>query len=669
MSELVSLTRPGGERAPTLDRAIDAALSHLASQQAESGAWLGDYGGPLFLLPMYIATCHGTGVPIAADVRAEMVRYLRSVQRDDGGYGLHVESHSYVFTSAINYVALRLCDVPADDPALVRLRAFLHASGGPLAAAPWGKFLLALLNLYDYRGLNPVPPEAWLLPEALPLHPSRMWCHTRMVYLPMSYLYGRRVQLPVDGRVRALRRELYDCDYTSIDWESARDRVAASDAHAPQSLELRALNRVLSLHEAAPLKPWRERALAFVLDQIEREDRNTNHVCLGPVNKLYHLWVWHHVEPGGAAFRAHVRRLPEYLWHGPDGVKMQGYHSSQLWDTAFAVQAVEASGEAAQHLPMLERAQRFIADNQVEADLPERDRSYRDPTRGGFCFSARDNGWIVSDCTAEGLRALLALAPHVRTPASLAQLEAAVGYLLWSQTADGGWASYEPPRAPAWLERLNPSACFGAIMIDYSYVECTAACMLALARFRQAYPGVRAREIEQAIARGRDYLLRAQRGDGSFEGSWGICFTYGTWFGIEGLLAGGVPRSAPALRAAVAFLEAKQLPDGGWGETAESNRLGRYVHAECGQAVMTAWALLGLVAAEPEGTRAIRRGSEFLLRRQLPDGSFPAERIAGMFNKTCAIHYDNYLKVFPLWALGAVRAARSGASPIQPTRA
>ena len=24
------------------------------------------------------------------------------------------------------------------------------------------------------------------------LHPGRYWCHCRMVYLPMSYLYGRR---------------------------------------------------------------------------------------------------------------------------------------------------------------------------------------------------------------------------------------------------------------------------------------------------------------------------------------------------------------------------------------------------------------------------------------------------------------------------------------------
>jgi squalene/oxidosqualene cyclase-like protein len=645
------------ERVPSLDRGISAALAHLGSTQAESGAWLGDYGGPLFLLPLFIATCHGTGVPLSPELRADMVRYLRSVQRADGSFGLHVESHGYVFASAINYVALRLCDVPADDPALVRLRGFLRANGGPLLAAPWGKFLLALLNLYDYRGLNPVPPEVWLLPEALPVHPSRMWCHTRMVYLPMSYLYGRRVQLPVDDRIRTLRQELYDGEYERIDWAAARDRVAPCDEHTRAGPALAALNRTLLAHEASPLKPLRERALGFVLAQIDREDRNTDYVCLGPVNKLYHLWVWHHARRGGAEFRAHLGRLHDYLWHGSDGTKMQGYHSSQLWDTAFAVQAIEASGEAAAQRSTLEAAQRFIAANQVLADLPEREKSFRDPTRGGFCFSAKDNGWIVSDCTAEGLRALLALAPHVEAPAPRAHLEAAVDYLLWSQTDSGGWASYEPPRGPAWLERLNPSACFGDIMIDYTYVECTAACMLALARFRRAHPGVRGGAIARAIARGSDYLLGVQRADGSFFGSWGVCFTYGTWFGIEGLLAAGVPASAPPLRAAVEFLESKQLADGGWGETPESNRLGRYVHAESGQAVMTAWALLGLVAADPR-SRAIARGSEFLLRRQRPDGSFPAERIAGMFNKTCAIHYDNYLKVFPLWALGAVRASR-----------
>jgi squalene cyclase len=97
------------------------------------------------------------------------------------------------------------------------------------------------------------------------------------------------------------------------------------------------------------------------------------------------------------------------------------------------------------------------------------------------------------------------------------------------------------------------------------------------------------------------------------------------------------------------------LPDGGWGETAESNRSRRYVNAEAGQAVMTSWALLALAAAGREGSAEVARGVAFLEGRQRDDGSFPPEHIAGMFNKTCAIHYDNYLKIFPLWALAQVR--------------
>lgn len=34
-------------------------------------------------------------------------------------------------------------------------------------------------------------------------------------------------------------------------------------------------------------------------------------------------------------------------------------------------------------------------------------------------------------------------------------------------------------------------------------------------------------------------MLSIQRKDGSWEGLWGVCFTYGVWFGIEGLVDAG----------------------------------------------------------------------------------------------------------------------------------
>jgi squalene/oxidosqualene cyclase-like protein len=637
---------------------IGAALAHLASTQDASGSWKGDYGGPLFLLPIFIATARTVGYRIDESTRSGMEQYLRAHQNGNGGWGLHVEGASHVFTTVLCYVALRFLGAAATDPALDRARTFLAKAGGPLGSASWGKFVLAVLGLYEWDGLHPVQPELWLIPEWLPVHPSRLWCHSRMVYLPMAYLYGRRATVPLDADLSAIRDELYaGTSWERIDWRAARDRVATTDRYVPRSRSARISFRVLDVKERFVPSWLRKRALARVLTIIRAEDAATDFICLGPINKLFNTLVWHFENPGGPELARHLTRLPDYLWRAKDGVKMQGYNSSQLWDTAFAVQAMVATGRHGEHPDVLRAAHRYIESNQVVEDVPDRKRAYRDRSRGGWPFSTRAHGWPISDCTAEGLKASLLLAPLVDDPIPVPRLAAAVELLLEMQNRDGGWATYEKTRGPAWLERLNPSDCFADIMIDPSYVECTSAAVQALAAFRASHGG-RDGAIDAAIARGRDYILGVQRDDGSWEGSWGICFTYGAWFGTLGLRAAGLPADHPALSRAAEFLLGKQLPDGGWGETPESCRARTYVHAEEGQAVMTSWALLALDAAGRAGSEPARRGLMFLEARQRADGSFPEEHIAGMFNKTCAIHYDNYLKIFPVWAMSVLRASR-----------
>jgi squalene cyclase len=51
-------------------------------------------------------------------------------------------------------------------------------------------------------------------------------------------------------------------------------------------------------------------------------------------------------------------------------------------------------------------------------------------------------------------------------------------------------------------------------------------------------------------------------------GSWGVCFTYGTWFGVKGLVDTGKNfNNCSSIRKACDFLLSKQLPSGGWGES------------------------------------------------------------------------------------------------------
>ncbi|KZV81297.1 terpenoid cyclases/Protein prenyltransferase, partial [Exidia glandulosa HHB12029] len=174
--------------APTSEPAKDAfdaarkGFEFYKRLQAPGGHWPGEYGGPMFLLPGLVIGSYVTGMPIAEEVRVEIIRYLCNLaHKDDGGWGLHIEGPSTVLGTALNYCVLRILGVGPDEPVTTRARATLHKLGGAGASPSWGKFWLSVLNVYEWDGGNPIPPELWLLPDWVPIHPHRWWIHTRAV--------------------------------------------------------------------------------------------------------------------------------------------------------------------------------------------------------------------------------------------------------------------------------------------------------------------------------------------------------------------------------------------------------------------------------------------------------------------------------------------------------
>ena len=125
----------------------------------------------------------------------------------------------------------------------------------------WGKFWISVLGCHSWDGINPMPPEMWLLPYANnPLHPGRYWCHCRMVYLPMSYVYGRKSVGPGGPVVEALKQELYCTPYDEIDWNKARNQCAKEDLYYPhpliQDLLWWACYKLEPLIAKTPLRTW-----------------------------------------------------------------------------------------------------------------------------------------------------------------------------------------------------------------------------------------------------------------------------------------------------------------------------------------------------------------------------------------------------------------------------
>ena len=102
----------------------------------------------------------------------------------------------------------------------------------------------------------------------------------------------------------------------------------------------------------------------------------------------------------------------------------------------------------------------------------------------------------------------------------------------------------------------------------------------------------------------------------------------------------------------VDWLAACQNADGGWGERIDSYRYPAWIGRGESTASQTAWALLGLLAADREHP-AVAGGVRWLTGHQSPNGEWLEDAFTGTgFPGDFMIKYHYYRLYFPLTALG-----------------
>lgn len=466
----------------------------------------------------------------------------------------------------------------------------------------------------------------------------------RQVFLPMSFIGSKRFSYPPDELTLQLRNEIYTQPYSTINFAAHRNTICPRDNYHQKTFILRVLFwLIVNIWDPflRPLTSIKARAEDWTFKLIQMEDENTEYANLGPVNgPMNTLACYIHDGPHSESVEKHRSRLHDFLWMKSEGMLMNGTNGVQTWDTSWLVQAVcECPGlaEDPKWRPMLTKALEFLEDQQIREECHDQDICYRQQRKGAWAFSTKTQGYTVSDTTSEALKAVIMLQnlPGYPLLVSARRLQDAIDTLLTMQNASGGFASYEPQRGSEYMEYLNAAEVFGRIMVEYDYPECSTAVVTALRLFSKYHPDYRRGDIDHAVDGALRYIHNAQRSDGSWYGSWGICFTYAGMFALESLHSVGESYgNSSCVKNGCNFLLSKQMADGGWGESYRGCDTGVYTHHQQSQIVMTSWALIGLMAAEYPDKEPIERGVRLIMKRQRVTGEWKQEGIEGVFNKS-----------------------------------
>ncbi|PSP17053.1 MAG: squalene--hopene cyclase [Cyanobacteria bacterium QS_8_64_29] len=636
---------PSSVTAAALFSAIAAGQEYLLGLQAPAGYWQSELESNV-TITAEIVLLHkiwGTEGDRPLDKAAA---YLRQQQLDNGGWSLFYGDGGHLSTAIEAYMALRLLGVPASDAALGRARDFILARGGISSARIFTKLHLALIGCYDWRGVPSIPPWLMLLPEQSPFTIYELSSWARASTVPLIVVCDRKPVFATDPAIKL--DELY---------AEGRDRVRFE---LPKRGDWRDgfvwLDDAFKAAEDWNLVPGREEGVRAAERWIlAHQDPSGNWGGIIPamLNSLLALRCLDY-DVADPVVRRGLQAVDRFAIETPQHYRVQAC-ISPVWDTAWALRALRDSGLEAER-PELVRAGDWLLAQQI---LDYGDWAVKNPRGepGGWAFEFDNRHYPDLDDTAAVVMAL----QRVRLPDERhkrAAMERAVRWLASMQCQQGGWGAFDVDNNQAWLNELP----YGDLqaLIDPNTTDVTARVLEMLGHCNLAMHPDR---VQRAIA----YLSGQQESNGAWYGRWGVNYIYGTSGALSALCETAPQSQQRVIARGAAWLAGCQNSDGGWGETCRSYDDPTLRGQGNSTASQTAWALIGLIAAERTvgglAREAIERGAGYLLATQQADGSWDEAEFTGTgFPGHFYIRYRLYPQYFPLKALGDYRAW-AGASP------
>jgi len=643
-----------------LNEAIAASQGHLLGEQHHEGYWWAELESNVTMAAEVVLLHKIWGTDGQRPLH-KVEAYLRSQQRDHGGWELFYGDGGHLSNSVEAYMALRLLGVPVSDPAMVKAKDFILGHGGISKTRVFTKLHLALIGCYDWRGVPSIPPWVMLLPQSFPIYEMSSWARGSTV--PLLIVFDQKPVFATDPAITL--DELY---------AEGRENAPLGFPRSGDWTDLfLVLDQLFKLSERFNLVPFRQRGLKAAEDWVlERQEETGDWGGIIPamLNSLLSLRCLGYdaedpiVTRGMAAVDRFVIETETQYYVQPC--------VSPVWDTAWCIRALRDSGLPEDH-PELLKAGQWLLDKQIMdyGDWAVKNKAGRP---GSWAFEFVNRWYPDVDDSATVVMALsqLALPNEDLKQGAIART---VDWIATMQCHPGGWGAFDLNNDQEWLNAL-PYADLKA-MIDPNTADVTARVVEMVgylgaeaAAYLTRYASRPYGHLPELLPNGAmtpdrlrrslDYLLGEQEYDGAWFGRWGVNYIYGTSGVLAALALVNPKQHQEAIEQGAAWLLNCQNEDGGWGETCRSYNAPSLRGQGDSTASQTAWALLGLIAAADAtgnpAAEALERGVRYLVHTQLADGRWDEDYFTGTgFPCHFYLKYHMYQQYFPLMALGQYR--------------
>ena len=619
--------------------AIAASQKHLLSIQNPDGYWWAELESNVTITSEAVLLHKIWGTEKTRPLH-KVENYLRSQQREHGGWELFYGDGGDLNTTVEAYMALRLLGVPATDTALLKAKSLILAKGGISKTRIFTKLHLALIGCYNWRGLPSLPPWVMLLPDNFPFNIYELSSWARSSTVPLLIVFDRKPILKIDQPINL--DELYAEGVHNVRWELPKN--------GDWSDIFNILDDGFKLAESLNFVPLRNEGIQAAEKWIlERQEVTGDWGGIIPamLNSLLALKCLDY-DVNDPIIQRGLKAVDNFAIETENSYCVQPC-VSPVWDTAWVIRALIDSGFPADH-PAIVKAGEWLIKKQI-LDYGDWNVKNKQGKPGAWAFEFDNRFYPDVDDSAVVVMAL----HQAKLPNEELKKQAinrALNWITTMQCKPGGWAAFDLDNDQEWLNSIP----YGDLkaMIDPNTADVTARVLEMLGLCNLSIP---ANNLEKSL----NYLLEEQEIEGCWFGRWGVNYIYGT-SGVLSALALINPRKyGENIAKGTDWLVKVQNNDGGWGETCFSYNDPSLKGQGESTASQTAWALIGLISAgEATGKFAIdsmEKGINYLLTTQKLDGTWEEKYFTGTgFPCHFYLKYHFYQQYFPLMALGRYQA-------------